>query len=164
MTVNEFIYYATLQFIASFIGLIAFAFIFHAPKKQSIFIAITGAFGWLTFIICTYFKIDIAWSSFVSAVVITSISRILSYRRHEPIITFLICGIFPIVPGAGIYYTGYYFFMQNTDLGLEKGFETLKIAIAIALGIAIVSSLPGILFSFKKKHGKESVSEKGSNN
>ena len=59
---------------------------------------------------------------------------------------FLICGIFPLVPGAGIYYTGYNFFMGNDAMALEKGLETIKIAVAIALGTGIVQSLPPFLF------------------
>ena len=64
---------------------------------------------------------------------------------------FLICGIFPLVPGAGIYYTGYNFFMGNDTLALEKGLETIKIAVAIALGTGIVQSLPPFLFHRKKR-------------
>ena len=51
-------------------------------------------------------------------------------------------GIFPLVPGAGIYYTAYYFLRDDRTLFLNKGVETLKIALALALGIALVCSLP----------------------
>ena len=64
---------------------------------------------------------------------------------------FLICGIFPIVPGAGIYYTGYHFFMRDNAMALTKGLETIKIAIAIALGIGIVLSLPQFFFTLRRK-------------
>ena len=50
-------------------------------------------------------------------------------------------GIFPLVPGAGIYYTAYYFLRDDRSLFLNKGVETLKIALALALGIALVCSL-----------------------
>ena len=54
----------------------------------------------------------------------------------------MLCGIFPLVPGAGIYYTAYYFLQGAGQQMADKGFETAKIAIALALGIALVSSLP----------------------
>ena len=50
------------------------------------------------------------------------------------------------MPGSGIYYTVYYFIMSQNDLALYKGIETLKIAVAIALGIVLVLSLPYSLF------------------
>ena len=55
---------------------------------------------------------------------------------------FLLCGIFPLVPGAGIYYTAYYFLRGDNNLCAIRGFETLKVAVALALGIAMVCSVP----------------------
>ena len=55
---------------------------------------------------------------------------------------FLLPGIFPLVPGAGIYYTAYYFLRGEQALFASKGVETFKVALALALGIALVCSLP----------------------
>lgn len=63
-------------------------------------------------------------------------------RHKAPITLFLLCGIFPLVPGAGIYYTAYYFLRDDRTLFANKGVETLKIAVALALGIALVCSIP----------------------
>ena len=62
--------------------------------------------------------------------------------RKTPVTVFLICGIFPLVPGAGIYYTAYYFIMGDNAMALSKGIETIKIAVAIALAIVFVFSMP----------------------
>ena len=51
-------------------------------------------------------------------------------------------GIFPLVPGAGIYYTAYYFLQGEQELFASKGGETFKVALALALGIALICSLP----------------------
>ena len=55
---------------------------------------------------------------------------------------FLLPGIFPLVPGAGIYYTAYYFLQGEQELFASKGGETFKVALALALGIALICSLP----------------------
>ena len=47
-----------------------------------------------------------------------------------------------LVPGAGIYYTAYYFIMGDNAMALSKGIETIKIAVAIALAIVFVFSMP----------------------
>lgn len=41
-----------------------------------------------------------------------------------------------------IYYTAYYFLRDDRTLFANKGVETLKIAVALALGIALVCSIP----------------------
>ena len=77
-----------------------------------------------------------------AAVVLTMMSRIFAVWRKTPVTVFLICGIFPLVPGAGIYYTAYYFIMGDNAMALSKGIETIKIAVAIALAIVFVFSMP----------------------
>ena len=51
-------------------------------------------------------------------------------------------GIFPLVPGAGIYYSAYYFIQGDNALALANGISTFKIAVALAVGIALVLGIP----------------------
>ena len=44
--------------------------------------------------------------------------------------------------------------MSDNSLALDKGLETIKIAIAIALGIGIVLSLPAFFFTLRRKGAK----------
>ncbi len=140
-----------IQTAVAFLATIAFSIIFHTPKKQWIFTGITGGAGWLCYLICIHFHSGVTAASFFAAVVLTLLSRCFSIHRKEPVTVFLICGIFPIVPGAGIYYTGYHFFMSQNTLALDKGLETIKIAIAIALGVGIVLSLPRFFFTLERR-------------
>ena len=134
----------------AFIATIAFAIIFHTPRKEYVFAGITGGAGWLVYLASMSFGADTVIASFFASVALAWLSRIFSFARREPVTIFLICGIFPIVPGAGIYYTGYHFFMSDNSLALSKGLETIKIAIAIALGIGIVLSLPRFFFTLRR--------------
>ena len=77
--------------------------------------------------------------------------RCLAIQRKAPTILFLVCGIFPLVPGAAIYYTAYNFFMGQEALALQYGMDTIKMAIAIGLGIGAAYSLPGHLFGWKRE-------------
>lgn len=40
------------QTIVAFVSTIAFAIIFHTPKKEYLFCGITGGVGWLVYLIC----------------------------------------------------------------------------------------------------------------
>ena len=62
--------------------------------------------------------------------------------RKSPVTVFLLTGIFPLVPGAGIYYTAYYFIQNENTLALAKGISTFKIAVALAIGISLVLCVP----------------------
>ena len=135
----------------AFVATIAFAIIFHTPRKEYVYCGITGAVGWLVYLAVTGFGGGVVAASFFATVALAWFSRIFSFSRKAPVTVFLICGIFPIVPGAGIYYTGYHFFMRDNAMALTKGLETIKIAIAIALGIGIVLSLPQFFFTLRRK-------------
>ena len=81
-------------------------------------------------------------STLLAVLPLTALSRLFAITHRAPVTLFLLCGIFPLVPGAGIYYTAYYFIRNDQRLCTNKGVETIKIAVAIALGIAVVCSIP----------------------
>ena len=88
----------------------------------------------------------VALASFVGTLAVVLISRILTVRKKCPITIFLVSGIIPLVPGAGIYYTAYYLVTGQMSLAAVKGLEAVKIAFAIVLGIIFVVSIPRDVF------------------
>ena len=64
---------------------------------------------------------------------------------------FILCGIFPLVPGAGIFWFTYYLTAGPFPMASESGWTAVKIAIAIVLGIILAMELPQRLFSKKKE-------------
>ena len=58
----------------------------------------------------------------------------------------MIPGIFPIVPGAGIYWTAHYIVTDQLALASRTGFEAVKAAAAIVLGIIFVFEIPQRFF------------------
>ena len=139
-----------LQTGVAFAATIAFAVIFHSPRRELLFTGLTGAAGWAVYLLAMGLGSGAVSASFLATLALAWLSRVFSFARKAPVTVFLICGIFPLVPGAGIYYTGYNFFMGLDGQALDKGLETIKIAVAIALGIGIVLSLPQGLFSFQR--------------
>lgn len=134
----------------AFVSVTCFSILFQVPPKQRAFTGFTGALGWFVNSVCVALTLSPVTAAFFAALTLSYFARVMCYVRKEPITSFLICGIFPIVPGAGIYYTAFYFFMGDNAMGMSKGFETIKIAVAIALGIGIVISLPAFFFAFGK--------------
>ena len=135
-----------IQTAVAFVSTIAFAIIFHTPREQYVCAGLVGAFGWLIYIVYVYFTGDVVFASFFAALGLTYLARVFSFARKAPLPVFLIAGIFPVVPGAGIYYTAYYFIMGDNAMAALKGEETLKIAVAITLGIVLILSLPQKIF------------------
>ncbi len=135
-----------IQCAVSFVSVVAFAVLFHAPRQEWAWCGLTGMAGWAAYWLLVQMEQGVVTASLVAAVVLALLSRILAVVRRCPMTVFIMGGIFPLVPGAGIYYTVYYFIMGEEGQCLAKGVETLKIAAAIAIGIVLVLALPGALF------------------
>lgn len=134
------------QFIISMLATISFAVLFTAPKKEVLFCGLTGAVGWIVYYICTRNGINLVLASGIATFCLTILARCLAVARKNPVTVYLLTGIFPLVPGAGIYYTAYYLFIGNTDMSGYKGLETLEIAGAIVFGIIFGFGIPQALF------------------
>ena len=139
------------QLLAACVGTAAFSALFGVPKKYWLDCGICGAVGWGVYLaVMAAYQTPII-GTFAASAVLTMLSRCLAIQRKAPTILFLVCGIFPLVPGAGIYYTAYYFIQGNNALALANGISTFKIAVALAIGIALVLGLPLPRFKSRPK-------------
>ena len=145
-----------LQFLAAGIGTVAFSVLFSVPREHYPLCGFIGGTGWL---ICWTFVHGLGAGAivgnFVATVFITLASRIGSTVRKCPVTLFLIAGIFPEVPGIGIYRTIYYTLLENNRLSLHYGRETLGISIAMVLVFILVFEIPlkNIHRIFQKRSG-----------
>lgn len=136
-----------IQFIVSLFATLSFAVLFSAPRKELFFCGLTGAIGWMVYIISLDFHANAAIANLIATLMLTLFARTLSAIRRNPVTVYLLTGIFPLVPGAGIYYTSYYFIMGDMHQFTDYGISTVKVAGAIVLGIIFGFALPQRLFN-----------------
>ena len=130
------------QFFLAGAGTLSFAVLFACPRRTLPCCALVGAAGWFVYELAVLYGADAAAASLIAVIPLTLVSRLFAILLKTPVTVFLLTGIFPLVPGAGIYYTAYYFLQGEQELFASKGGETFKVALALALGIALVCSLP----------------------
>ena len=136
------------QALAAFAGTIGFAILFGVPRKHYIPAGIVGVLGWLLYLVLfRYAGMTPAVSTLISTAFIGIMSRVFAVIEKCPAAVFLICGIFCLVPGAGIFWSTYYLVSSQLDLSSTAGFTALKVAIAIVLGIILAMELPQRFFS-----------------
>lgn len=133
-----------IHFIAAFIAVISFGVNLEIPKKHLIVVGIVGALGWITYIICDYFKLQNVLSYFISALVVAILSLILSKLLNAVSTIFLIPGILPIVPGIAMYKMIYSLINNNLQESVYQLLQAILITGGIALAIFITESIKGI--------------------
>ena len=136
---------AVFQIFSAFIGTIAFSIIFRVPMRQCGVCGLVGAIGWC-FYLMTHGYSE-AFGCFAASLVIVVLARILAVLRKVPSNVFMLSGIFPILPGIGIYNTIYHMMTGDWMAGIGMGLKTLEEIGAIVLGIIVVFSIPNKVFS-----------------
>ena len=152
MTVDPFTFRMPVQIIASFIGTAAFAVLFGVPRKYYILCGVCGVLGWILYMILARYAgfTPPAATLFATMLVMLS-ARYSSVLDRCPAIVFLLCGIFPLVPGAGVFWTSYYVVSDQLRLALGSGFMAVKVTIAIVLGIILISEVPNKFFNLRRR-------------
>ena len=138
------------QFLLAGTGTLSFAILFACPRRSLPTCALVGAMGWFVYELCVMLGLDTAAASLLAVIPLTILTRVFAILQKTPVTVFLLSGIFPLVPGAGIYYTAYYFIQGDNALALSNGISTFKVAVALAVGISLVLSI-------RCPHSKESL-------
>lgn len=131
-----------LQLLAAFVGTAAFAVLFGVPRKFYMSSGLVGMAGWLIYLLCVrYTPLGVAGGTFCAATAVGLLSKHCAVRLKCPSTVFLICGIFPLIPGAGVFWSSYYTVSSQLQSALGAGFTAIKVTIAIVLGIIIASNI-----------------------
>lgn len=142
------------QGLFALIGCIGFAILFNVHGNGSLLCALGGVLSWWVFLyvqqrtgsdITAYF-----WSSLFSSVYSEIIARI----RKYPAISYLVISLFPMIPGAGVYYTMNYAVQGEMELFAQKGMFTAATAGIMAVGILLGSTVFRMYYEWKasRKH------------
>ena len=136
----------------SLIASIAFGVQFNIKLRHMIMAGIGGTLTQFIFLAFELSGTTEMLCYFFSAAAVSVYSEIMARVRKCPVTIFIICGILPLVPGGGMYYTMLASVEGNVTKSLNTGLSTLTIAGAIAVGVILVSSLTRLItFYYNKK-------------
>ena len=93
------------QFFLAGAGTLSFAVLFACPKRTLPCCALVGAVGWFVYELAVLYGADAAAASLIAIIPLSLAARICAVLLKTPVTVFLLTGIFPLVPGAGIYYS-----------------------------------------------------------
>lgn len=129
-----------IQNMGSFIGAVGFAIYFNIHGPGGLLCSLGSVLAWSTYLVTIHFTDNVIWANFTGAMVASLYAETMARIRKYPAISYLVVSIFPLIPGAGVYYTMTYAVQGQMDRFANNGMLTAAIAGAIALGILLVSS------------------------
>lgn len=131
----------TVQVIGAFLAVLGFSAVMEVPKKLLLPTSLIGAAGWLVYLLLCQRGVTVVVACFWAAMAIALLSHISARVGKAPVTVFLIGGILPLVPGAGMYRTAYSMIMETSQEAYRNLQETLMMAGAIAVAIFIMDSV-----------------------
>ena len=133
------------EILSAVVGTVSFSVLFGVPREYYPYCGFIGGAGWLVYCLAELF-LPGSGPCFVATAVVILLSRTAAVVKRCPVTIFLIAGIFPLVPGAGVYWTVYHIVMEELFLAVSTGYSAMKEAIALVMGIVFVFELPQKLF------------------
>ena len=133
-------YSPLLQMCFAMFGCLGFCILFNIHGPGGLLCALGGGITWAAYClvlnagggeIAGYF-----WGARAASVYAEGMARI----RKCPAMAYLVISIFPLIPGAGVYYTMNYAVQGQMDLFASKGMFTAAIAGIMAVGILLGST------------------------
>ena len=126
--------------IFAFIGCIGFAILFNIHGPGGLLCAVGGMLSWAVYLLVVQMGYNDLTGYFWSALFASVYSESMARIRKYPAISYLVVSIFPMIPGAGAYYTMNYAVRGQMELFAEKAIHTAAIAGILAVGILLGST------------------------
>lgn len=133
------------EIIACLVGCIGFTILFNIHGRGSVLCALGGVITWITYRLLLQLSGSDITAYFWATVTASMYAEILARLCKRPAIGYLVVSAFPLIPGAGVYYT-----MRcavNGDMVgfTDQGMHTLSIAAVMAVGILLISTIARII-------------------
>ena len=141
VSLPELTHHPVIQLLGAFVAGIGFSLIFNIHGPGILICAAGGVLTWGVYLItCTLSGNDIL-GYFIASLVASLYSELMARIRKYPAISYLVVSIFPLIPGASVYYTVNHAVRGEMESFTSRGMHTLAIAGAIAVGILLISTV-----------------------
>ena len=139
------------QFIYAGLATLGFTLIFRVPKYAILVCSLIGALGWAAYQIVFSYGFTPVMACFLGACTVALLSDISSKIFKDASTIFIIPGIMPLVPGAGMYRMMLELIHNDMSGFATEATQTLMLAGAIAVGLLVMGSLLKIIRMGAKK-------------
>jgi uncharacterized membrane protein YjjP (DUF1212 family) len=129
-----------LQSISGAVGSVGFAILFNIHGSGLFAAFLGGALTWMVYLVVEYLGYGVIAANFWASLFAGFFAEFMARLRKKPAIGYLVVSIFPLLPGAGVYYTMNYAVRRQMDMFAATGMRTAAIAGIMAVGILLAST------------------------
>ncbi len=128
------------QSIFCFVGCLGFVILFNIHGPGGLLCALGASITWVVYCLALKLGTGEIGAYFWGAVAASAYSETVARIRKYPAISYLVISIFPLIPGAGVYYTMNHAVRGDMEAFANSCMHTAAIAGIMAVGILLVST------------------------
>lgn len=133
------------------IAILGFSIRSNIKGWKLIFTSLGGAICWGLYLMFLGWSKSLLLSVFLATLSVCLYSEIMGKIYRIPVSVFVICAIIPLVPGSSLYYSMKAYIDGNNMEFLSRMGQTLMIAGAISVAIAVMSSITNLFRSMIRR-------------
>ena len=134
-----------LQVLMGYLGSLGFNILFNIRGRKLLIASLGGAISWGVYLLLEPVLPGEPIRFFLSAAAVTVYGEVFARLEKTPTTTFLVPSVIPLIPGGSLYYTMNYALNKQWAEFSQRGFYTLQLALALAVGIIAVTTLVRLL-------------------
>jgi len=140
------------QWLPCILGCIGFSILFNIHGPGILLCVLGGVLSWSVYILVFRYTGSDLMGYFFSTLLAAGYAEVMARVRKYPAISYLVVSIFPMIPGAGVYYTMNYAVQGNMEMFAQQGMHTAAIAGIMAVGILLGSTVFRMYSDWKNHH------------
>ena len=146
--------------VLAFISCLGFGVLFNVQKRTLLLAAVNGAIGWTILLSLDIPQVSYIFANLLSALVVGLLADLFAVIQKTPATSFIVIGIIPLVPGFRVYRSMLFFVRGNLDKGISEGVHSCFMAVAIAVGIILSTSIVRMIRPPIKEHKRKKYETK----
>ena len=143
-------YHFLIQALAAFVSCVGFGILFNVHGPGGLLCALGGTLTWLVYLLTLRLGGGDLAGYFFGTLFASLYAEAMARIRKFPAIAYLVISIFPLIPGAGAYYTMNYAVQGQMDKFASQGMHTAAIAGVMAVAILLVSTTVRMISARRK--------------
>jgi len=147
--------------VLAFVSCLGFGVLFNVQKRTLLLAAVNGAIGWTILLVLDIPQVSYIFANLFAALVVGLLAELFAIIQKTPATAFIVIGVIPLVPGFRMYRSMLFFVRGDLDKGIAEGVHSCFMAVAIAVGIILATSIVRMLRHPVKEYIREKKIKKG---
>lgn len=147
--------------VLAFVSCLGFGVLFNVQKRTLFLAAVNGAIGWTILLVLDIPQVSYIFANLFAALVVGLLAELFAIIQKTPATAFIVIGVIPLVPGFRMYRSMLFFVRGDLDKGIAEGVHSCFMAVAIAVGIILATSIVRMLRHPVKEYIREKKIKKG---